>query len=122
MTIQINQSFFLPKLKTYAENNRPQFQDNSVDLARDILDVAQGWFDSKPWEKDKIENYDTQRECRIELKRYIKDHLDLNNQEATWFVPEYVWKWTAKYVVNYVVKLIIEHYWEDIMQEIGIEP
>ena len=78
MSIQIDQSKILPQLKTWAEGRRRVYEDNSVDLGRETLDVAQEWFDLEPWIDGKPEHYDTKRECRIELKRFILARIRSN--------------------------------------------
>jgi len=124
MTIQIDQSHFLPKIKSFSESSRKRskFQDNIVDLGRDAMDVAQGWFDEEPWNDGDPENYDTQRECRIELKRYIIKRLDLSDTNKSWFIPDIVWIWLAKEVITYLVKLLIEWYWGDLSDKMGLDP
>jgi hypothetical protein len=122
MPIQIDESLFLPKIKEFAERNRPSYQDNSVDLGRDALVVAQGWFDEQPWKDGNLEHYNTQRECRIELKRYILSRMSLTDHDRSWFVPSFVWIFVARMVITYIVKLIIEHYWPQLSDEIGLEP
>ncbi len=121
MSIQIDQSLFLPKIKKFAQKNRPQFEDNSVDLARDVLDEAQNFFDDSPWKGQPQYHWDTQRECRIEMRRYISRKINLKDKDKAWFVPTYVWIFVAKIVINYIVKLLIEHYWSDLQKEIGID-
>lgn len=114
MSIQIDQSKILPQLKTWAEGRRRAYEDNSVDLGRETLDVAQEWFDLEPWVDGKPEHYDTKRECRIELKRFILARIDLKDETRSFFVPSFVWTWVAQQVITYIVKLIIDHYWEQI--------
>ena len=121
MSIQINEDFFLPKIKEFAQKNKPVYQDNSVDLGRTVLSVAQGWFDDQPWTRSKKEYYDTQRECRIELKRYILNNIDLRDERKSFFVPTFVWIWIAQTIITYIVKMIIEHYWTDLSAEIGLD-
>jgi len=123
MTIQIDQSLFLPKIKSFSESRhkRRKFQDSLVDLGRDVLDDAQGWFDEQPWRFGVLENYDTQRECRIELKRYITKKIDLSDRNKSWFVPNIIFIWIAKELITYIIKQIIEHYWPDLVDEMGLE-
>ena len=121
MSIQIDQSLFLPKIKTFATKHKPRFQDEQVDLARDVLEEAQLFFDDSPWVGQPSYNWDTQRECRIEMKRYILQKINVQDEKKSYFVPTFVWVWVAKIVINYIVKLIIEHYWSDLQKEIGID-
>jgi hypothetical protein len=123
MTIKIDQSIFLPKIKTYSENakRRREFKEQIVDLSRDVMDEAQGWFDEAPWVDSPIEHFDTQRECRVELSRHISRKIDLSDHKRSWFVPNFVFIWLANQLVTYILKLIIEHYWGDLSKEIGID-
>ena len=123
MTIKIDQSLFLPQIKSFSQSQmkRRKFQDNIVDLGRDVLDEAQGWFDDQPWKYGALENFDTQRECRIELRRYIASRINLSDHNKSWFVPDFVWIWVAKQVITFVIKKIIEHYWSDLIKEIGLD-
>ena len=123
MAIKIEQSLFLPKMKHYSEQGRRrrEFKEQIVDLSRDVLDSAQAWFDETPWVDRPIEEFDTQRECRIELKRHVSRNIKLSDKDRSWFVPNFVFVWIAQQVITYVIKLIIEHYWGDMMKEIGID-
>jgi hypothetical protein len=121
MSIQIDQSLFLPKIKRFASKNKPRFQDEQVDLAREVLEEAQSFMDDQPWKGQPEYNWDTQRECRIEMKRYILNKIDVSDDKKSYFVPTFVWVFVARLVINYIVKLIIEHYWSDLQKEIGID-
>lgn len=114
MSIQINQQQIMPKLKNWCETRRARYEDNSIDLGREVLDASQGWFDLEPWVTGKPEHYDTKRECRIELKRHVMKQIDLFDVGKSYFVPSFVWTWIAQQVITYIVKLIIDNYWEDI--------
>ena len=120
MTIQIDRSIFLPQIKRFAQNKRQMFYDNKIALAEVALDISQQWMEEKPWKDRPKEYYDTQRECRIELKRYILNKLDMENNSYSWDEPSYIWKWMAKIMITYIAKLIIEHYWAELILEIGI--
>jgi len=121
MSIQIDNSLFLPQIKRFARSHRPTFKQQSMELGEEALGIAQQWFDDAPWESGPIEWYDTQRECRIELKRYIMDKIELNNSDKSYFVPSVVWIWLAKMVITYVVKLLIEHYWPELKIILDLE-
>ena len=114
MSIKIDQSKILPQLKIWAEGRRRTYEDNSVDLGRESLDLAQEWFDLEPWKLGKPEHFDTKRECRIELKRFIMSRIDLKDMSKSYFVPSFVWTWVAQQVITWVVKMLIDYYWEDI--------
>ena len=121
MAIKIDETSLLPQLERFASKNRPKYKENSVSLGREAIQVAQGWFDSEPWKNGPIENFNTQQECRIELKKYILSNLDVADKDRHWFVPSFVWIFIARIVITYVVKLIIERYWPDLMTEMGLD-
>jgi|DEB0MinimDraft_6_1074348.scaffolds.fasta_scaffold44660_1 hypothetical protein len=120
--IVINPDIFLPEIKRYAINNKPMYQDQCVDLSYDVMEMAQAWFDLKPWELGRPQDYDTMRECRISMKRYIATGLDYNdNTKAYNLIPSFIFRWIAGYLITYIVKLIIDYYWDDLIIAIGIE-
>jgi hypothetical protein len=120
MAIKINQSLFLPQIKQYGETLVKEYEDNSVDLGRETLDVAEGWFQEQPWQSGNREDFDTQRECRIELKRYVLSKIKLDDANKSWYDHSFTWSWVSNKVVTYVVKILIEHYWDDLMDEMGL--
>ena len=71
MKIQVNRDYFMPKVKERFGGSRRAYHDQSVDLADDVFNIAQEWFNSEPWNDDL--ELDTRREMRINLTRYIKD-------------------------------------------------
>ena len=121
MAIQIDRDIFLPEIKRFAANNRPAYQDQAVDLGHDVVDMAQAWFDLKPWEFGRPQDYDTMRECRISMKRYIMTNVDFkDNSKGYNLIPSFVFKWVAGYLITFIVKIIIEYYWDDLVDEMGI--
>jgi hypothetical protein len=121
MAIQIDKSLFLPKINKFANSKRRPYRDNSVALSEEVMDEAQNFFNDAPWVGGRRENWDTQKECRLEMKRYILNKIDLEDRDRSYFIPSFVWIWIAKMVINYVIKLIIEHYWSDLQKEMGID-
>lgn len=123
MTIQIDKSHFLPQLKTYSTSSRrnTRFQDNIVGCGRDAMDIAQGWFDAEPWKHGDPADFDTQRECRVHLKRYISREMKSSQTEKSYFLPHIVWSFIAQQVITWIVKLLIEWYWPDLCKEMGLE-
>ena len=121
MSIQIDKSLFLPQINKFANSKRRPYRDNSVALSEEVMDEAQNFFNDAPWEGGRRENWDTQKECRLEMKRYILNKIDLEDRDRSYFIPSFVWIWIAKMVINYVIKLIIEHYWSDLQKEMGID-
>jgi hypothetical protein len=120
-TIQINRSLFLPQIKERSAGKFSQYEDNCVDLGSETLDLAQEWFDAAPWQSGAREDYDTQRECRIALKRYVMSRISFKDVDKSWFVPDFIFIWIAQKLISYVIKLIIEHYWGDMMKDMGME-
>lgn len=120
MSITLNRSLFLPQIKKYSEGLYKEYEDNCVDLGRDVIEVAQGWFDEKPWQSGNREDFDTQRECRIELKRYIVSKMNLHDTNKSWYVPNFTWSWVSTKMITYVVKILIEHHWDDLMNDMGL--
>lgn len=120
MAITINQSLFLPQIKQYSETLTKEYEDNCVDLGREVLNVAEGWFQEQPWQQGKREDFDTQRECRIELKRYILSKISLDDSSKSWYFPSFTWSWVSQKLVTFVVKILIEHHWDDLMDEMGL--
>lgn len=120
MSIKINNSLFLPQIKQYSETLTKEYEDNCVDLGRDVLTVAEGWFQEQPWQTGKREDFDTQRECRIELKRYVVSKMKLDDASKSWYAPTFTWSWVSSKLVTYVVKILIEHYWDQLMDDMGL--
>jgi hypothetical protein len=120
MAIQINQSLFLPQIKEYSTTLPSDYEDNCVDLGRDVLNVAAEWFLAQPWQSGNREDFDTQRECRIELKRFIVSKIDINDKTKSWCASSFTWSWTSNKIITYIVKILIEYYWDDLMQEMGL--
>jgi len=121
MTIQIDNSLFLPKIDRFAYNNKKRFKEQQISLANEVLAEAQHFFDDSPWVGQPQDNWDTQKECRIEMKRYILQKINIEDKRKSYFVPSFVWVFVAKMVINYIVRLIIEHYWSDLQKEIGLD-
>jgi len=123
MSIQIDPSLFLPKIKKYAErhSHSEHHEEASIGIARAAVDVAQEWFDDQPWTKGLREDFDTQRECRIDMKRFVMERLDPSDEKKHWFIPDFLWIWLASRVISYVIKLIIEHYWPDLITEMKLD-
>ena len=121
MAITLDKDIFLPQIKLYAENNKPAYQDQCVDLSYDVLDMAQSWFDLEPWTLGRPQDYDTMRECRISMKRYIVTNVDFKDRRKSYnLIPGFVFQWIAGYLITFIVKIIIEHYWDELSDEIGL--
>lgn len=122
MSIQIDRSLFLPQIKDRSSKRQyAQYEDNCVDLGSETLELAQEWFDSQPYLTGKREDYDTQRECRIAMKRYVMSRISLKDVDKSWFVPDFIFIWLAQKLITFIIKLIIEHYWPDLISEMGMD-
>jgi hypothetical protein len=56
------------------------------------------------------------------MKRYIATGLDYNDQTKAYnLIPSFIFRWVAGYLITYIVKMIIEYYWDDLIVAIGIE-
>ena len=118
MAIQIDREMFRHRVgrqfrsRQYGNHACGEYQD-------EIYNLAQEWFDKEPWKSNP--EIDTPKECRIEMKRYIKDNIDMDDSDKAWFVPSFIWVWLAQQVIVFIVRLIIEYYWDDIIQELPAE-
>tara|TARA_Y100000004_G_scaffold114237_1_gene128334 strand:- start:104 stop:493 length:390 start_codon:yes stop_codon:yes gene_type:complete len=128
MNIKIDKSLFLPQIKSYAfkkgnEKWVPEKVESVVtELYDKVIDLSQKWFDElQPgdFEQSQI----TQWHFRLNLKREIMREIDIRKDEKLRksFIPTFLWIWLLERLISYIVKLIIEHYWTDIMTELGHE-
>jgi hypothetical protein len=107
MGIQIDKDYFLPQIRKSYSSGR--FVDSGDKLSSQVLDVAQGWFDDPPFSRDITIN--SQKECRINLKYYILQEINLRDKNNSFFLPTFIWVWVAQKIISYIVKLLIEYYW-----------
>jgi len=122
MGIKIDRNIFLPKIKLFAINNRPAYQDQCVDLGDEVLEQAQNWFDVQPWQYGRPEDFDTMRECRISMKRFIVENINFKDHTKSWnLIPSFVMRWIMGYLITFIVKIIIEYYRDDLSKEIGLD-
>ena len=121
MSIKIDRDTFMPQIKRFAVNNRHKYQEQCVDLSDDVIEKAQAWFDLAPWEFGNKSDYDTRRECRISMKRFISSNISWHDNSKSYnLIPTFVFKWIAGYLITFIVKIIIEHYWDELSDEIGL--
>ncbi len=121
MSIQIDKSLFLPKIEQYAsKKGYGRWMSNVNDLTEEVLNLAQDWFDWGDYLKTPHENV-SQIDYRVKLKLYVMDHISLEDKDKAWFIPSFLWIFLAERIISYIIKLIIEHYWPDILQEINYE-
>jgi hypothetical protein len=74
---------------------------------------AKKWFDSKQY----LFNPQSKRAARIALLRYLREACNYNSPDNAWFVPSFIWAFIAKELLLYVIKLIIDYYWDDVVEE-----
>lgn len=121
--ITIDSSLFLPKIDNYTAR-RQSYGSQQREVSRVALQFAQEWLDI---EADRMQSTEskhalqTQRQARRAMADFIKQNMDLKNRSRSYFVPAFVWQWLAGKVIAYVVKLIIEHYWPDLVKEWGLD-
>jgi hypothetical protein len=121
--ITIDTPFFLPKIDNYTARRQAN-QRQQREVSRLTLQYAQEWLDlqAKLAQGDSQRTLpSTQRQARKQMATYVKEKIDLSNRKSSFFVPSFVWKFLAGKVIAYVVKLIIEHYWPDLVEEWGID-
>ncbi len=111
MNVQIDRSIFGDKLERKFGGKRV-YADQSFDLLDEVYDKAQEWFDEELQNQPK--DRDTPRYVRISLKRYICNNIDLSDSKRSFFVGSHIWVWIATQLINYIVKLLVEYYWQDI--------
>ena len=121
--ITIDTPFFLPKIDNYTARRQAN-QRQQREVSRLTLQYAQEWLDlqAKLAQDDSQRTLpSTQRQARKQMATYVKEKIDLSNRKSSFFVPSFVWKFLAGKVIAYVVKLIIEHYWPDLVEEWGVD-
>ena len=120
--ITIDNSLFLPKIDNYTAR-RQSYGSQQREVSRIALKYAQEWLDKQADRMEVSESKDapqTQRQARRQMADFVKQNMDLKDRSRSYFVPVFVWQWLAGKVIAYVVKLIIEHYWPDLVKEWGL--
>jgi hypothetical protein len=117
--ITIDSSLFLPKIDNYTAKRQSYGQQQRI-VSRVALLHAQEWLDGLA-DGTLVSSTQTQRQARRAMANYIKSQMDLKDRNRSYFVPAFVWQWLAGKVIAYVVKLIIEHYWPDLVKEWGLD-
>ena len=113
--IKIDKEVVMPYVKKKFGRRGNAHADQSVDLADHVLYFAQKWFDEEPWKADP--DMDTPRELRIGLMRYIKNNIDLRDDRRSYFVPSFIWIFLAQQVIGWIVKWLIENYFNGIAKD-----
>jgi len=115
MTIKIDREMF--KERVHHRFKRRIHGDIATgDLSDAIYKLAQEWLDKEEWKTNP--ELDTSRECRIEMKRHIKNKIDFEDTDKSWCIASGNWRWIADSVIVYIVGLVIEFYWRDIYRDI----
>lgn len=117
--ISIDSSLFLPKVDSFM-SRRNSYAKQQREVSRLTIEYAQEWLDSRADDKGGPKP-ETQRTARLEMSSYVKKRLDLSNVKRSYFVPVFIWQWLASKIIAYIVKLIIEHYWSDLVKEWRID-
>ena len=114
MNVQIDRDDLLPKiLSQYGQRSRGKYKSGIKELSSEVIDVAQEWCDlSGNSIEEVIKDTRSIRDLRIELKTYVKLRVNLRDKDRSYFVPTFVWMWLAEMVISYIVKMIIEKYFE----------
>ena len=114
MNVQIDRDDLLPKiLSQYGQRSRGKYKSGIKELSSEVIDVAQEWCDlSGNSIEEVIKDNRSVRDLRIELKTYVKLRVNLRDKDRSYFVPTFVWMWLAEMVISYIVKMIIEKYFE----------
>ena len=114
MTIKIDRELF--KERVHSKFSRRMYGDIATgDLSDVIYKLAQEWLDKKEWKTNS--GLAWSRECRIEMRRHIKNKIDFEDTDKSWCIASGNWRWIADSVIVYIVGLVIEHHWEDIFQD-----
>lgn len=75
-------------------------------LAAEVIDIAEEWaqnYTGYPEKKSK-------KELRRELKRHVKEKIDLHDYKKSYWLPNIVWVFLAQQLINWLVKILIEKY------------
>jgi|TARA_R110000824_G_scaffold207819_1_gene393337 hypothetical protein len=118
MTIQIDRELFKERLNS-TFGNRQHGDVACTEFSEEVFNLAQEWIDKEEWRTNP--ELDTARECRIEMKRHVKDNIDLSDKDKPWCITNFIWTWLAQQVIVFIVGLIIEFYWHDIKEKIETE-
>ena len=115
MTIKIDREIF--KGRVYSKFSRRMYGDIATgDLSDVIYKLAQEWLDKEEWKTNP--ELDTSRECRIEMKRHIKNKIDFEDTDKSWCIASTNWRWIAQSVIVCIVGLVIDYHWRDIFQDL----
>lgn len=119
MSIQIDRSLFETQLNSYTDKHQKKYKVQATSLSSEVFDVAQDFFDSKPWVGADPSHYENKLETRCSMKLWIMDRIDLKDHKKAWFIPSFIWYWAASRLVTYIIKKIMERYWPDLVVEMG---
>jgi hypothetical protein len=115
MTIKIDREIF--KGRVYSKFSRRMYGDIATgDLSDAIYKSAQEWFNNEEWKINP--ELDTSKECRIDMRRHIRNKINLDDADKSWCIASNNWKWIADSVIVYIVGLVVDHYWRDIYREL----
>ena len=102
--MNIDKKRFYAALEEEFEN--PSFDIQVNTLATECIKLAAEWEKSY---KGPIRKFRA-RELRKDLKIYINDRIDLEDQKKPYYFPAFVWIFIATQVINWIVRWIINEY------------
>jgi hypothetical protein len=110
MGIQIDRSLFLPKIekRTSKRGLYSSYRKETLSLADETITFCQDWIDSKKYVGKEIR---TKSDCCKEIYLHVLGNIDLRDKGKPYFVPTFIWVWSAQKLIWYVVQLITDHYW-----------
>ena len=87
MTIQIDRELFKERVN-FKFSKRVHGDIACGVFSQEVFNLAQEWIDKEEWRTNP--ELDTAKECRIEMKIYIKDNIDLDDETKEWYASDYI--------------------------------
>ena len=79
--------------------------DESLDLVEDCIEIAHQWSlecaDGHADGKNK-------HQLRRELRKYVRQRVDLSRHKDASYIPSFIWQWLAQTIINWIVRRIID--------------
>jgi len=108
-SLELNMRFFdkenILKNTEYRFESK-MFTSATQSLAAEVIDLAEEWAQNYTGYPEKK----TKKELRRELKKYIKDNINLKDKNKAYFLPTFVWVFLAQQLISWLVKILIEKY------------
>ena len=67
--------------------------DESLDLVEDCIEIAHG---------------KNRHQLRRELRKYVRQRVDLSRHKDSSYIPSFIWQWLAQTIINWIVRRIID--------------